>query len=69
MTAKKIRISAESKKKVDEYLKNSLPVKPETIRARPEVWSRVDALAAKKGCSRNALVVALMERACDEEGM
>jgi len=46
-----------------------------TIRAPEPVWDRIEALAKRKGTelgrrvSLNALVVALMVRACDEEGI
>jgi hypothetical protein len=61
---------------LDAYLR--LPgVRPvtKTIRAPEPVWDRLEALASRKAAelsrriSLNALVVALMVRACDDEGI
>jgi len=58
------------KKPIDSYLKPDPKIEKKSVRAPNDLWLRVEKLADKKGdTSVNAIVVAALEKACDEEGV
>lgn len=57
------------KKPLDSYLnRDATPIK-KTVRASESIWDRVEKLSVKKNESLNSIVVAAIEKACDEEGV
>lgn len=57
------------KKPLDSYLKPDVPMEKKTIRAPEDLWGRVSRLAEEKKESLNHVVVAALEKVCDEEGV
>lgn len=54
-------------KPIESYLDRDREIEAKTIRADEVLWERVEALAEFKKVSVNALVVAALEKLCDEE--
>ncbi len=57
------------KKTIDQYLKSDTNMEKHTVRAPETLWNRVEEIAVKKEVSINAIVVAALEKVCEEEGV
>jgi hypothetical protein len=64
----KVKFTETNSIPIDKYLERGGEVVPRTVRAPAKLWELVEGLATIKNVSVNLLIVAALEKVCDEEG-
>lgn len=64
----KAALKAPSKGPVSDYVE-TVEIEPRTVRAPSQVWNRIAALAKRQNCSVNEMIVACLEKVCEDENV